>query len=435
MYIYIFNDRKVFQKVAKKKIEILSYHNLENSKPIISTNNTTMSIKSITYSISLATERAHQAMILDSVRQAVEILSERYSFDPDEAMHEMKISPQVQEKKGKKEKKAPVPKKVKPSIPLPFCDKVVEDNCCGIRRNHSLFTQCTNTKTSDSDYCKTCNAQASSNSTTKPKLGDIRDRLADGWEPTGGAKLVSYGNVMEKLGISKDEAINIARQFDMEIPESQFEIVKGKRGRPKKDTSASSSDDEDTKPKRPRGRPKSSKKVVSTSGDDLIATLVKQQMSIAIDTSESADSESEDNERQSPTESIEANAGAFDEAVDEAAVRLEAKKVEEAKAKEAKKVEEANAKKAENASKKALAKAKEAAAAAAAKEEAANQPALTLEDLSDSDSDEEECVVEPVTHEGKVYYKNEDGEILDPDDDNSVVGEWNDETNSIEFAC
>ncbi len=384
-----------------------------------------MSIKSITYNISQATERAHQAMILDSVRQAVEILSERYSFDPDEAMHEMKIAPQVQEKKGKKEKKAPVPKKVKPSIPLPFCGKVVEDNCCGIRRNHSLFTQCTNTKTSDSDYCKTCNAQATSNSTTKPKLGDIRDRLVDGWEPTGGAKLVSYGNVMEKLGISKDEANNIARQFDMEIQESQFEIVKGKRGRPKKDTTASSSDDEDTKPKRPRGRPKSSKKVVSTSGDDLIATLVKQQMSTTCDTSDSAASESEDNEMPSQTESDEAPEKAVEKAkkVDTPTKKALAKaKEEEAKANE----EEAKAKEEE-------AKAKEEEAKA--KAVASDQDALTLEELSDSESDEEECVVEPVTHEGKVYYKNEDGEILDPEDDNSVVGEWNDETNSIEFAC
>ena len=39
----------------------------------------------------------------------------------------------------------------------------------------------------------------------------------------------------------------VAEQFGVEIPETQFEVVKGKRGRPKKDSTASSSDDEDVK--------------------------------------------------------------------------------------------------------------------------------------------------------------------------------------------
>ena len=433
----------------KKKIEILFHRQDESSKLIISINNQptnyqqlNMSTTQITYNVTSAAERAHQLMILDSVRQAVEMLSERYGFDAEEAMGAMKISrQQAPEKKANKEKKAPAPKKMKPSIPLPFCGKVFEDTCCGIRRNHSLFTQCLNSKTTEGDYCKTCCSQASSNGTGKPNLGDIRDRMQDSWEPKGAAKVVSYGNVMEKLGISKEEAQKVAEQFGVEIPDTQFEVVKGKRGRPKKDSTASSSDDEDSKPKRPRGRPKTSKKVVSTSsGDDLIASLVKQQLAITADSTDSGESDVEvatHPEVEAPIEESkedtndDANAKAKTEAKTEAkakaAAKRKAKAAEKAKAKAeheamAKAEQEAKAK----AEQEAKAKAEQEAKAKAEQEETS----LDLEELSD-DSDEE-CEVEPVYHEGKMYYKNDEGEIIDVDD-NSVVGEWNDTESKVEL--
>ena len=397
-----------------------------------------MSTTQITYNVTSAAERAHQMMILDSVRQAVEMLSDRYGFDAEEAMGEMKISRQVSpEKKTKKEKKTPAPKKMKPSIPLPFCGKVFEDTCCGIRRNHSLFTQCLNSKTSEGDYCKTCCSQASSNGTGNPNLGDIRDRLEDSWEPKGTAKVVSYGNVMEKLGISKEEAQAVAEQFGVEIPETQFEVVKGKRGRPKKDTTASSSDDEDVKPKRPRGRPKNSKKVVSTSsGDDLIASLVKEQMAMTADSTDSGESDVEvashpevaSHMEESKEESNDdANANAKAEAKTNAAAKRKAnaaakRKVKAAEKAKAKAEQEAKA----NAEQEAKAKAEQETA-----EQVQEETTLDLEELSDDS--EEECEVEPVYYEGKMYYKNDEGEIIDVDD-NGVVGEWNEEQQKIEFT-
>lgn len=373
-----------------------------------------MSTTQITYNVTSAAERAHQLMILDSVRQAVEMLSERYGFDAEEAMGAMKISrQQAPEKKAKKEKKAPAPKKMKPSIPLPFCGKVFEDSCCGIRRNHSLFTQCLNSKTSESDYCKTCCSQASSNGTGKPNLGDIRDRLEDSWEPKGAAKVVSYGNVMEKLGISKEEAQAVAQQFGVEIPETQFEVVKGKRGRPKKDTTASSSDDEEAKPKRPRGRPKNSKKVVSTSsGDDLIASLVKQQMAMTADSTDSGESDVE-------VASHPEVAAPKEDAKAKAAAKRKAKAAEKAK---------------EKAEQEAKEKAEQEAKEKAEQEAKAAETTLELDDLSEDDDDDDdgECEVEEVYHEGTKYYKNDEGEIIDVND-HSVVGEWNDTESKVEL--
>ena len=92
-----------------------------------------MSSSQITFNLGASTERACQTMVLESVRQAVEFLSDKYGFDQDDAMHSMKIARKEVASKPKKERKVPVPKRVKPSIPLPFCGKVFDDACCGIR--------------------------------------------------------------------------------------------------------------------------------------------------------------------------------------------------------------------------------------------------------------------------------------------------------------
>ena len=259
-----------------------------------------MTSSHITFNLGASTERACQTMVLESVRQAVEFMSDKYGFDAEDAMHSMKISRKEVAPKPKKERKSPAPKRVKPSIPLPFCGKIFEDACFGIRVNHGLHTQCNNAKVDDCDYCKTCGVQATTSCTDKPNAGDIRDRGASEW--ISSSKIVSYGNVMEKLGISREDADRVAAEFGMTIPDEQFAVVKGRRGRPKKDSSASSSSDDEDKPKRPRGRPKSSKKVVSTSaGDDLISQLVASAQADASSDSDSDSSMTTQSSQKSPT--------------------------------------------------------------------------------------------------------------------------------------
>jgi hypothetical protein len=430
-------------------------------------------------------------MVLESVRQAVEFLSDKYGFDGEEAMHTLKISRKEVETKPKKERKSPAPKRVKPSIPLPFCGKIFEDACFGIRANHGLHTQCNNAKVSGCDYCKTCGVQAATNCTDKPNTGDIRDRSATEWVPV--SKIVSYGNVMEKLGISREEAVRVSAEFGMTIPDEQFAVVKGRRGRPKKDPSASSSDDDD-KPKRPRGRPKSSKKVVSTSsGDDLIAQLVASAQATTTSDSDSDSSMTTQSSQKSPTVKTALKAvsptvkAALKAEKDAAKVALKAKKdaakaalkaekdaakaalkaekdaakaalkAEKDAAKAALKAKKDAAKVEKDAAKAALKAEKDAAKAAlkeeedAAKAKKVDRPTLVAVNDTDNDDDldelqvdsidsddeesESELTVEPFEFNGKTYLKDDDGEVYDPDAENKSVGQWDEDAQTIEFIA
>ena len=294
---------------------------------------------SITFNLNNTTQRALDAAINGCVREAVEFLAEKHGFDCEESLAEMNLVKPVITKKPAKAKV------LKPTIPLPFCGTLLT-SCCGIRVNHGLHSQCSNAKESSEtsgealDYCKTCNKQAMSNESGAPNGGDIRARISGEWSPVKG-KLVSYGNVMEKLNITREKAETEAAKLGLTIPEEQFEVVKGRRGRPKSDTSISSSDDE--KPKKPRGRPKKDKKVLNSStGDDLISQLVA---AASADTTESCSSS--ESEASPSTTKIDRSAAREEAKAAKLAEREEAKaaKLAEREAVKAAKLAEKKAKK------------------------------------------------------------------------------------------
>ena len=387
-----------------------------------------MTSSQITFNLGASTERACQTMVLESVRQAVEFMSDKYGFDAEDAMHYMKISRKEVAPKPKKERKSPAPKRVKPSIPLPFCGKIFEDACFGIRVNHGLHTQCNNAKVDDCDYCKTCGVQATTSCTDKPNAGDIRDRGASEW--ISSSKIVSYGNVMEKLGISREDAERVAAEFGMTIPDEQFAVVKGRRGRPKKDSSASSSSDDEDKPKRPRGRPKSSKKVVSTSaGDDLISQLVASAQADASSDSESDSSMTTQSSQKSPT--VNAVPKAEKDAVKAA---LKAEKDAAKAALKAEKDAEKAALKAEKDAEKAKKIDRPTIVAVNDTDNDYDLEELQVDSIdSDDEESESELTVVPFEFKGKTYLKDDDGEVYDPVADNKSVGQWDEDTQTIEF--
>jgi hypothetical protein len=140
------------------------------------------------------------------------------------------VKEKVVKEKVVKEKKA-VPKMV-----LPFCGRVVEEWCEGMKVNHGVYNQCTNEK-SNEKYCKTCKNQAEKNESGKPTIGNINERLLksnEEYRAEKGKKCVVYAVVMKKLKIEKEEAIAEALKFGLEIPEEEFEMPKSQRGRPKK---------------------------------------------------------------------------------------------------------------------------------------------------------------------------------------------------------
>jgi len=198
-----------------------------------------------------------------------------------------------------------VGKKMELNSVIPWCGVVIEECCRGLKLNNGLHTQC-NRMRGESDYCVSCVKLMEKNGGSLP-YGSVDDRLKcdilDYVDPKGKAT-IPFANVMKKLNISKEEAIKEAEKLGWTIPECHFEEKKGKRGRPKKDTSAEDTASEcSDEGKKKRGRPKKNKEVVSNNaGEDLIASLLEQE-----------NGESENKEE----ELVEPNVGLDEELVEE----------------------------------------------------------------------------------------------------------------------
>lgn len=214
-------------------------------------------------------------MMMELVKEygsnCIDRLSEKYGFNKEEAMRYLDDN-----KEGKRV-----------LIPLPFCGVIVDKDCCGLKLNHGLYTQCQKKGTETIEIndkkmpiCKSCSNQAEKNTSGKPNYGVIEDRLVgktSEFRDPKGKQVVRYGNIMEKLNISRERAENEAAKLGWTIPEEEFEVKKARRGRPKKNVVTSDTESEASIPKK-RGRPKKEKTVVSNilPGDDLIASLVAQ---------------------------------------------------------------------------------------------------------------------------------------------------------------
>jgi len=165
----------------------------------------------------------------------------------------------------------------KPTVILPFCDKIQADWCHGVKLNHGLHTQCTNGPCATDTYCKTCRKHADNSATGKPPYGDINDRAkfnVDYRDPKGKLTM-PYANVVETLGISMEAANAAAATLGWTIPAEQLAKRVSKKGRPAKSAAVSDSDSDEETPKKKRGRP-SKAKVVMPTQEDQIAQLVAE---------------------------------------------------------------------------------------------------------------------------------------------------------------
>ena len=241
--------------------------------------------------MSRAFEKAAAQSATDFSIAVIHALADKYGFDAKEALQvcqisEVKVKKSANRVKGEgkvratKAKAESKPKREVPAFPLPFCGQAVEDWCLGLRLNHGLHSQCTMERLAGGDYCKTCQKQCDKNASGKPTYGCVADRMAcellEYRDPKAHKQTLPFANVMSKLNITREAAEAEALKFGLTIPEEHFVERASRRGRPKKDASASDTDSEsgDSKPKK-RGRPKKEKKVIAASvGDDLIASLV-----------------------------------------------------------------------------------------------------------------------------------------------------------------
>ena len=155
---------------------------------------------------------------------------------------------------------------------LPWSGNVIDTCCQGLKNNYGLFTQCSNPKHGETQFCKQCVAAIDKNSDEHP-CGTVKERLAVGiheYKDPKGKKVIHYTQYMKKFAITKQQVIDSALRYNVIIDHTHFTPPTTRRGRPsKKTTFVNDSDDE----KRPPGRPK---KLASTepSPEDIISTIL-----------------------------------------------------------------------------------------------------------------------------------------------------------------
>jgi hypothetical protein len=314
-------------------------------------------------------------------------------------------------------------------------------------------------------------------------------------DPKAHKQTLPFANVMSKLNITREAAEAEALKFGLTIPEEHFVERASRRGRPKKDASASDTDSEsgDSQPKK-RGRPKKEKKVIAASvGDDLIASLVASAKKANTPTPSVASNSEEDADDASSVVSSLSSASAKSTSTKSKKLKVKKIKVktpeqiakDEAKAKRAAEKEaklavlstehqelltklgrpaEAAPQKIGELTKKVSALKKELKAVEKAKKEAAIQAKKDAEALAikeklekeaaelkekeaaaaaamvapaqeekqvEEDDDDSTNVVE-FTHGGVTYWKDGEGNLYDPSTQEQV-GIWNKETQQVEI--
>jgi len=378
-------------------------------------------------------------------QRAVAACARHYDFDCDEALEMLGlVNAHVCHSKVKDVK----PKVIieKSSFPLPFNGELNYECCYALRQNSGLYTQCKSVRNGVNPYCKQCQV-LSDKSDGMPEYGTIQQRVEVGiydYVDPKGRKPVAYSKIMKKYKISKEEVLDEASKFNIHINEAHFALpIVEKRGRP-----ASKTVDKSAIEKGPKGRPKKDKKVIQIEGDvdDLFAALVAdanepqepegknevkevKEVKEAKIASEKEAKEAKEAKIASEKETKKAKIASEKEAKKQEkeakiASEKEAKEAKIASEKEAKKPSEGKAKKATKA---AEGKAKEVTAAAAV---ASLKP----------DEEDEQDVVKKIEVDGKKYLKSKKSGIVYDykeyiDNNNQlVIGKWNNTTNKIDFS-
>ena len=368
------------------------------------------------------------AMTRDYAESVLLAAAEKYGFDGAEALACL-LSNKTEVVREKKVKKVTEKKSVekKPQTVLPFCGEVQSDCCKAIRLNHNLFTQCTNSP-AEGEFCKTCNGNAAKND-GKPTYGTVEDRMNAGRMEysVGGKKVIRYSRVMDKLNITRDQAEKAAADMGVVIAEDQFEHEIVKKGRPSKSAEVSDTESETSqKESKKAGRPKKAMKAVkSTTGDDLIASLIANAATTEAATTETA---TKSEKKPTKTDITKASVSLLKEMCSAAGVE-EAKKAEMQK-----KLRLHYGYDSDEEKKPAAVSTPAPAPAPAVEEELQHEEHKEEPSKEEEESDEENVEVELWTHPktGEKYLIDKSDNMIYDIESYDTVGIWNPETENID---
>ena len=410
------------------------------------------------------TEQLNNLMVKagqDLAQRAVTACAEHYKFDAEEAIRLLSLENVKVERKesGKSKKKDILVKKiavVKAAFPLPFNGEFKDACCYALRQNNGLYTQCQVSRKGENSFCKQCQVLADKGVDGIPEYGTIQQRMASGifeYVDPKGRKPASYTKVMKKFKLTQEQVQEEATKLNINMDEGHFVAPEAdaKRGRP-----SSQKEKAPKEEKQAKGRPKKAKKVLQIDGDDddLFAALVADANNSVEVSPEVLKKKAGKSDEEKEAERVAKEA----EKQEKEAKRLAEKQEKEAKLalvkaeKEAKlALEKAQAQqekeaklalaKAEKEAKLALAKAeKEAKLALMKAEKEAKKSSKPSKKAAPEPSEEEADVVKKIEFEGKKYLKSKKTNIVydyneyTKNQEQVVVGQWNETTNKIDFS-
>jgi hypothetical protein len=202
-------------------------------------------------------------------QQLVFTRSEEESVPPKKVTKKVPVVAEAATKQKKtNQKKIQESKEEKDKIPMPWTGQTDFTTCVGLKAQYGLFIQCGKTCDMSSAsfqidnhecrFCNDCSKKCDENG--KHSVGTIEERIEAGVgnyvNAKTGKKETMYIEVLEKMKITKEEALDSAAKRGFQIPDWMLEKAEKKRGRPAAATAAAkkvdSDDETKTKEKKPR---------------------------------------------------------------------------------------------------------------------------------------------------------------------------------------
>ncbi len=196
-----------------------------------------------------AIESLRQQLVF--TRSEEESIPQKEVKKPKEAKQQKETKePKETKQKKTQESKEEEKEKEKEKIPMPWTGQADFTTCVGLKAQYGLFIQCGKTcdmKTAsfqiDNHECRFCNdCSKKCDEDGKHPVGTVEDRIEAGVgkyvNAKTGKKETMYIEVIEKMGITKEQALESAQRRGFQIPDWMLEKAEKKRGRPATATTA-----------------------------------------------------------------------------------------------------------------------------------------------------------------------------------------------------